>query len=277
MTTNQSRKPIVVGSAHVPRIYHEILRRNLIYHVYPHPANDATWRANVEQVSRRLSLFNGKRLIAVSTGPDLVPMDAVRSVIGRDAEYLPIPNDTRLREAASFSTLLNAVYSTNAQEATFYAHTKGSSPGQKPQGENPVGIMYWRNSMYYHLLDGWHIVSNALRTSPAVGCFKIDWTNWVRDGLMSVVNYYPSGLCHGTWMFAGSFYWFRHDSAFLRPNWRSVPDDKYCCEAWPAGVWPTSEAHSVYQPWPPEQFTNPCPYSPETHTEAIGDGSVSAR
>src|SRR5580700_5303992 len=41
--------------------------RHLLYHVYPHVGDGGSvWRWNVEQLRRRLSLFNGKRAIGIA-------------------------------------------------------------------------------------------------------------------------------------------------------------------------------------------------------------------
>ena len=43
---------------------------NLIYHVCPYADSDV-WRSNVEEIVRRWPIFNGKKVIAISTGKDM--------------------------------------------------------------------------------------------------------------------------------------------------------------------------------------------------------------
>jgi hypothetical protein len=254
-----------------PKLHYfpEITRRNLIYHVYAHPGN-AAWSANLRQVKRRLPLFNGRRLVSILTAPELVPPAEVRAVLGDAVEYLEVPNDPRLREVASFPRLLEAVASTAGDEATFYAHAKGSSDGVEHVSKNARGVEYWRNAMYHHCLDDWPKVALALRDFPIAGCFKIDWTNWTK-GVDPFYHFNPSGLVRGSWMFAGTFFWFRHDQTFGHPRWRFVADDSYGSEAWPATLWGPEYGHSLYQPWPSTRQPNPDLYDVRTHAERIED------
>ena len=76
---------------------------------------------------------------------------------------------------------------------------------------------------------------------------------------------WPSRLRHGTWHFAGTFFWFRHDVIFGNELWREVPGDHYGVEAWLGGFIPIEESFSMYQPWAPDDPWSNCMYDPSTY------------
>lgn len=228
-----------------------ITTRNLIYHVYASQANEL-WRRNVEQLLRRWHVFNGRKVIAIATGPGIHPPAAVKHEFMNPSgvEWLEIPNDPRLREVKTFLPLLGRIQSTRGDEATFYAHTKGNSTA-----DDAKGAARWRNMMYSRLLDEPATIMEQLRAGPCVGTTKIVWRRGDRGP-------YPTSLKYGNWMFAGTFFWFRNDRVFSHPKWRHVPDDRYGAEAWISGLFADHEGISVNQPWPAHVYPSPNPYTP---------------
>ena len=111
--------------------FEKIKRRNLIFHVAPFRKSEG-WLRNLRQIIRRIDLFNGRRVAAIVHGEEMVESSCVTSVLGEYGfEYVFKPNSRRLRERQTFSELMQAVESTDPEEATFYAHSKGvASPGQ---------------------------------------------------------------------------------------------------------------------------------------------------
>ncbi len=237
-----------------------IKTRNLIYHVYASQANDL-WRMNVRQLVRRWHVFNGRKVIAIATGAGIHTPDVVRGEFGHPpgVEWLKVPNDARLREVATFLPLLEAIQSTSADEASFYAHTKGNSTADDAQG-----AMRWRNMMYARLLDQVATVMECLRVAPCVGTTKIIWRKGDRIP-------YPTQLRHGRWMFAGTFFWFRNDRVFSHPRWRDVPQDRYGAEAWLSGLFQDHEGISLCQPWPAHEYPTPNPYTPALYNWRYDD------
>jgi hypothetical protein len=235
-----------------------VCKLNLLYHVYPLKRNDV-WRANVKQLAKRLRIFSGRKLVAVAVGDKCYGMDVVRKAFDDPTiEFLEIPNDPALREVATFLPLLEAIASTEPDEASFYAHTKGNSTK-----DNALGAEMWRNAMYHHLLDGVNICRDLLLIHPCVGTTKMQWP----DGYEP----YPTRLKHGNWMFAGTFFWFRHKDVFGHPNWRDVPQDRYGAEAWLSGLFAADQAASVFQPWPANEYPTPSPYDPALYLWPIRD------
>jgi len=237
-----------------------VSRLNLIYHVCPLQTNDG-WKDNLWELLQRWSVFNGRKVLAIATGEGLHSPETVKQLISRsDAEYIHVPNNRELREVASFRLLLEAIQSTDPDEASFYGHTKGNSTA-----DNAQGAWLWTLAMYRHLLDQPEAIRELLRAFAAVGCCKMVWPK-------GTIPPYPTKLAVGNWMFAGCFWWVRHSKVFTldwrnMPNrdWRNIPNDRYAAEAWLSGFLDESEAVSVYQPWPVDQYPTPSPYSPWQH------------
>jgi len=248
--------------------------RNLIYHCCPLIGNDL-WRRNVEQLLSRIALFDGYKIVAVSTGDSglLHPIEEVNREFGQqNIRFIGVPNDRNLREVASFRRLLDEVYTLDPKQAVFYAHTKGNSTFDSVEGAT-----YWRNVMYHMLLDGWQDRMAELERYPAVGTHKMWWGKDQRSP-------YPSRLTYGNWMFAGTFFWFRAAAVFEKEShttrngngWKTIPQDRYGAEAWLSGMFEKDDVHSCLQPWEPDA-KYPNPYDPDLYKRlglAIEDGEL---
>jgi hypothetical protein len=241
----------------------EITTRNLIFHCYACQANDAATRA-LAQLRIRWHLFNGRKLIAVATDKTTIPLPHLKRLLPADAEYLIIPNDRRLREMASFPTMLREVRSLDEQTATFYAHTKGASPTQSNDGTANLAITYWTLRMFHHLLDDWDQVQLALKLHACAGCYQIDYSH-----IPGFIMESPTGARCGQWHYAGTFFWFRHDQIFRRPAWSCLPDDSYAPEMWLGTLLRPELATTLYQPWDPHDHAKIQPYNPATHQPPV--------
>lgn len=253
--------PSILATNPIPRP--AITIRNLIYHVYADKKNEV-WRKNVQQLTKRWNLFNGRRIIAVATCKEAHVLDTVKAEFSNSTdslystEFIRFFNDANLREVATFLPMLDMIYSLSPVEATFYAHTKGNTNKK----ENTLGMARWRNAMYANLLDRPTDVKCELSLFSAVG------TTVLEGGFN-----FPSKLKFGTgfWMFSGTFFWFRHDAIFSKPAWQNVPADRYGAEAWLGTFIPISEVQSMFQPWPPTEWPVASPYSPQYYAEIYSD------
>jgi hypothetical protein len=228
------------------RLRPEITTRNLIYHLAPFAGNDV-WLRNVRQLLRRIDLFNGKRVVAVSYGPGIVDHRTVCEAFGdHKVDFLQVANHSRLRERASAELLLDSVFSTDPHTATFYAHSKGVSTSGDSRG-----VTYWRNSMYHELLDDWPRVGVALTAKSCVG------THQKRRAI------FPDGLKTDSWHFAGTFFWFRNDALFGQPDWRArIPNSGWGMEAYPGIMFAYDDSACVFMDEPgnsydPQVYRNP--------------------
>jgi hypothetical protein len=222
----------------------------------------------VAQIVRRWPAFDGRKIVAVACDEQSQGVDEVRRELPADCEVIVSRNDPRLRETATLPLLLAAVR-TAEPDAIFYAHTKGTND---PQASYVRGIMYWRNAMYHYLLDEPFfpgLVGRQLRDFPCVGTCRGQW-----EALFG--GPYPSGLVHGTWMFCGTFFWFRADVLFAHPKWREVPNDRYGAEAYLAGLFGVQDACSIYQPWPDDRMPPMNPYEACWYQPGIDDPPTAA-
>ena len=225
--------------------YQRPTRLNLIYHVAPFAKSDV-WQKNVRQILRRIDLFNGQRVVAVSTGEGMSPMkEVVQAFDGARAgiKFLAVPNCRTMRENASFLPLLEAVQSTNPNEATFYAHAKGVTTIGDAEG-----VMYWRNLMYHALLDAPETIKDRLTEYATIGTHRK--TNAV---------VYPDGATSSPWHFSGTYFWFRHDVLFGQRKWRDIPLHGWGVEAYPGLMFRVDESFCMAMPEPVN------PYDPETY------------
>jgi hypothetical protein len=123
--------------------------------------------------------------------------------------------------------------------------------------------------MYHRNLDDWDLVHQNLVKYPMVGIFKINWSSWRVESVPGG-NFYPSGLLSGEWMFAGTYFWFRHDATFMNPYAMHPANDNYGVEAWPALLWDHSLGYTIHQPWNEHQAPNPNLYTPQVYIPDLG-------
>lgn len=201
--------------------------RHLAYHVYPAKGN-GVWQRNVEQVLNRIDLFNGRRIVAIATGPNLDAPESVQEAFGGKVdEFIVLPNDKRLREVVTFLPLLERVASLAPNECTFYAHAKGAT---HPVNDG-VTVHRWTDLMYETLLDHWPFVEDLLLQYPLAGSFKK-----VGRGFVSSAS---------TWHYSGTFYWLRNSEVFSR-DWRRVDQHWWGTESWPGIHFSPAEAGCVF-------------------------------
>lgn len=180
--------------------------RHLTYFVYP----AGPWLWNVEQLLRRIDLFNGRRLVAVALDEAAAPLEAVQLAFdGVGVEFLTFRNDPRQKELVAFVPLMEAVSEYRGRgDVTFYGHAKGA--GSLAQfGE---GVRRWAASMYAGCLDYWPAVRRQLADHAAVGA-------WRR--VMS-----PVTVGRSSWHYSGTFRWVRNLDLYRR-NWRGIDPDFY--------------------------------------------------
>ena len=249
-------------------------RRNLLFHLCP-LEKDQLWRRHAAQLWKYRPIFTGRRIVAIATGKGVLPADQVREALGEGFETVEVPNDPQLREVASFPTLLKEIASLDPTEVTFYAHSKGNSTA-----DDPVGALRWTAMMYSQLLGRWLAATALLEHFASVGTMKIVWPEGIHGPYPtqqpSMASLYPR--LPGRWMFAGTFFWFRHSDVFSKPNWSEVLPDRYAAEAWLSGLFEAEEGFSMFQPWPEDYYPTPSPYDPRHYPEYLDwkDGRISS-
>ena len=174
-----------------------IKTRHLLYHVWP-VANNDLWAWNIEQLLKRIDLFNGRRVMAIVTDEESHEAATVkRRVAGHGFEFIEMRNHPRLREAGTFLRLLRRVKTGDPSAVTFYAHAKGVSRARTVHAVEKR----WAECMYHHLLD---YPERAMEALSRKGMFGVSFE------------------LERLWIYPGTFWWFHNASLFAKPDWHTL-------------------------------------------------------
>ena len=188
-------------------------RRNLMYHIWP--VRGEMWRWNLDQLKKRLDLFNGRRIMGiVYDDRSATPEEVQEYVTGHGFEFIIAKNDER-GEAITFPGMLLQVASDDADEVTFYAHAKGVTY----EPAVPSALRRWAAVQYRTCLDDWPTIREQLQRSAMTGCFR-------RFGRFSAHRNLTD------WHYSGTYFWLRHAEVFRR-NYQNVPQFYWGVEVWP--------------------------------------------
>jgi hypothetical protein len=201
-------------------------RRNLIYHVWP--VRDSLWRWNIEQLLKRIDVFNGRRIVGiVHDSRSDPPEEVMKALEGHGCEFVVQPNaDTG--EAITFPEMLERVASDDPNEITFYGHAKGVKYGAKAS----PSVRQWTEALYITALDDWLGVVHQLERFAMTGAFKMR-------------GRFRSHRQCSDWHYSGTFFWFRHAHVFNR-SWHAVPQFYCGVEAWPGTLFPAEETGCLF-------------------------------
>lgn len=222
--------------------------KHLLYFICP-IAKNGIWQWNVEQLLQRISLFNGKRIIAIATGNRHIPMirsqpldppDAIRQAFaGHDVEFIEVPNERAKGEMAAWRQLWGRVV--NEPGVTFYSHAKGVSKPNHPT------VQWWTRLMYETCLDYWPLVEQLLRDYPVAGSFK------------KIGQCFLNPFCQGAWTgqsshhFSGTMYWVRNDDWRMRA-WDSLELKVGASEAAPGHWFYPDQTGTLFMEGPPNRL-----------------------
>ena len=200
--------------------------RNLIMHIMPVESND-NWKWNLEQIAKRIDLFNGKRVLAIAEESNAVRGSQSLRTVSADAvlkysrsvgiDWMHVrtfTNDSKLREVVSFPWLLETVQSGNPNEVTFACHAKGVT-----HSSDSITVK-WAERQYRVCLDDWFTVHRTLERYSMAGAFR-------KFGQFRTQGNHQ-------WHYSGTNYWFRHDDVFAPgKDWRCVDRMFFGTESWP--------------------------------------------
>ena len=215
------------NSSHIgPFPFSAMPRRNLIYHVWP--VRDSLWRWNIDQLLKRIDIFNGRRIVGIVHDSRSDPPEAVMKALqGHGCEFVVHPNaDTG--EAITFPEMLERVASDDPNEITFYGHAKGVKYGANAS----PSVRQWTEALYITALDDWLSVVHQLEQFAMTGAFKMR-------------GRFRSHRQCSDWHYSGTFFWFRHSQVFNR-SWRAVPQFYCGVEAWPGTLFRAEETGCLF-------------------------------
>jgi hypothetical protein len=200
--------------------------RNLMYHIWP--VTGSMWRWNLDQLKRRLELFNGRRVMSiVHDQRSVAPQEVQDAVKGHGFEFVIAGNDER-GEAITFAEMLRRVLSDDTNEVTFYGHAKGV----KYEPDIPVTIRRWSEVQYQVALDDWLTVYEQLQRYAMTGPFK-------RLGRFN--THYNLA----DWHYSGTYFWMRNAQVFAR-NHKDIPQFYGGVETWPGTMFSRDETTCLF-------------------------------
>jgi len=208
------------------------VQRNLLYNVFASEWSDE-WRLNVKTLCRYAPAFNGRKLVMIKSDwtshkPDVV--EAAFADLGPDVEFRHFENDRRKGEIVGFIDTLAELASTDPDEITFYAHTKGTKYNKLVEYAMQA-IRQWRNRMYFECLHDIDRIEEVLKESTSCG---------------SHLTRTPYSELNCPWIFAGNFWWVRHDALFGAKNWRDLDANFWGVETYLAKHLSVDSAQSFY-------------------------------
>lgn len=197
--------------------------RDLCYHIYP--VRSGNWRWNVAELLKRMDLFNGKRLVAVAVDNRTDSADEVKAAFGDTVtEFIVQPNQTQLREVATFEPLFERVADPDPCRAVLWAHAKGAT---RPPGHSS---RLWAELLYRAYLDHWPGMQELLQWHSVAGAFRMRGQFWKPNSVSD-------------WAFSGSWCWFRSGVHFAPGrDWRKIDRFWSGIETYPALHYPHEDS-----------------------------------
>ena len=200
--------------------------RNLLFHIWP--VKGATWQWNLDELKKRIDIFNGRRIIGIvhdnkSESPEAV----VNSLEGQGCDFIIRPNNS-IGESVTFPELIRKVASCDTGEITFYAHAKGV----KYEPQFPRAVRQWADALYCTTLDNWLSVRRHLELFALTGSFKMP-------------GRFKAHRLMGAWHYSGTFFWMRHARVFAR-ECLNIPQFYGAVEAWPGIYFKDDEAGCLF-------------------------------
>jgi len=211
--TPRGRYPDQVLQRLLPLPFSRTPVRHLLYHVWP--VKGSNWRWNLEQLEKRIDLFNGRRIVGIVFDQRSEPPEEVMCLLdGHGCEFVVEENDSA-GEVVTFSKMLPMVSSIETDEVTFYGHAKGVKYGSQVTSS----VMRWAEVQYCTTLDDWPTVREQLHQCALTGPMRIFGRFRAHRNLTD-------------WHYTGTFFWMRHSRVFTRPVF-DVPRFYGGVEVWP--------------------------------------------
>lgn len=204
--------------------------RNLLYNCCPLERSEE-WRLNIDRLNIYGEVFNGRKIVLIKTGPELIdPPDVESAFAFGNIEFVHWPNDKELQEVAGFIETLGMLKSLREDEITFYAHTKGVSYGNIL---TLYAVRNWRNKMYDECLRDPKFVEVILSRFACAGCYQ---------RYESMIPLPPDAV----WHYSGTFWWVNHARLFSNPRWDEVFLSRYGTEAYLGRLFRLEDTYCLY-------------------------------
>lgn len=200
--------------------------RNLLFHIWP--VKGTTWRWNLDELKKRIDIFNGRRIIGiVHDNKSERPEAVINSLEEQGCDFIIRPNNS-IGESVTFPEMIRKVASCDTEEITFYAHAKGV----KYEPKFPRAVRQWADALYSTTLDNWLSVRRHLELFALTGSFKMP-------------GRFKAHRHMGAWHYSGTFFWMRHARVFAR-ECLNIPQFYGAVEAWPGIYFKDNEAGCLF-------------------------------
>jgi glycosyl transferase family 1 len=201
-------------------------KRNLLYHIWP--VRGTMWKWNLDELLKRIDLFNGRRIMSiVHDERSVTPEEVQQALAGHGFEFVVARNDER-GEAINYAEMLRRVASQDTNEISFYGHAKGV----KYDPDIPLPIRRWTEVQYQVVLDDWLTIREQLQRYAMTGPFK-------RYGKFDPHHNLAD------WHYSGTYFWMRHSHLFAR-DYQNIPQFYGGVETWPGTVFRKEETGCVF-------------------------------
>jgi hypothetical protein len=197
---NKLRKDLVLG------IDLNNYKLNMIAHIVPIKCE--ALKLNMYYLNKIKSIFNNKKILSIIEGPGLEKKEYLKNWINlSEFKCLYKQNNPNIGEAVSIRDLISLIKSSDANEYTFYFHSKGVS--KKNLNDNCISV--WTEILYKYCISNIDsMIYNDKYVGGAIRCF---------EGFGGVRN---SPQYH----FTGTFFWFSH-KVFDLTNVQNHLSDNY--------------------------------------------------
>ncbi len=206
--------------------------RDLAYHIYPLAGNGA-WQWNVRQLLTRISLFNGKRIVAISHDGRCDSVEQVKTAFRgeiEDQDFIVVRNNPGAPETTTLPLMLERLETRDPNRCLLRAHAKGVSRWEDAKLSSV--IRDWSLVLYESLLDYWPLVEEQLTTHSVTGAFRWQTRMWPHHSVSD-------------WFYSGSWYWIRSHHLFKYCDWRKVDQFWAGIESYPSIHFPFSQSACV--------------------------------
>ena len=212
--------------------------KHMAYYLAPFKNNDQ-WARNVNELFRRIKIFDGRRIVAVAHGLGMHDPRKIRELFHRrGCEVHIVPHQPSKYDSNGFPSLLRLHYPAEPDAVLWYGHGKGVSANWNRNGRTAEHLQWWRNTMYHYTLDRWEQCLELLKTHSCVGTHRMG-----QGGVFK--NRYK-------WHFAGTFFWVRCADLYGQPDWSAFDESGYCSELYMGDRFPYEQSACLaYDQWCP--------------------------
>lgn len=207
----------------IPFIFPGEPHTTLLFHLYAIPSTAKYHAHKLKEIAHTFD----RRILGVALDEKTMSIDDVKSLYGSEWEYVVVPNDSKLREVATYQKMIKMLDFDDPNHITFCGHGKGSQTHTIDSDK----IDWWTSAMYETVLNNREGVLEEFRKGHKItGSFR-------RLGKGLGTKY--------RWHYSGTFYAFKND--FFKD--KSIPEYRkrwWGTESWPGDHFGINESSVIF-------------------------------